>query len=118
AYHEWVGQPELPDRVIDLGLRTQPNIELLAELQPDVILISPMFSNIAPRLSRIAAVETLELYTPGSDTWEQMIQLTLDTATLAGNPRTGHKLVERTEAAMVSFRQQLPSETEPLLIVQ
>ncbi|WP_218573598.1 ABC transporter substrate-binding protein [Pseudomonas sp. OIL-1] len=118
AYHEWVGKPGLPDDVIDLGLRSQPNLELLASLQPDLILISPMFSNIAPRLSRIAAVETLALYTPGSDTWEQMLQLTRDTAVLAGNPQAGQNLVERTEAAMVGFREQLPSETEPLLIVQ
>jgi iron complex transport system substrate-binding protein len=28
--------------VIDIGLRAQPNRELLAELKPDLILISPL----------------------------------------------------------------------------
>ena len=51
AYHDWVAEPALPDTVVDLGLRTQPNLELLADLQPDLILISPMFSNLAPLLS-------------------------------------------------------------------
>lgn len=118
AYREWVAQPPLPDTVIDLGLRTQPNLELLADLQPDLILISPMFSNIAPRLSQIARVETLELYTPGSDAWEQMIHLTQDTARLAGNPRAGHRLVDTTESAMRGFRERIPANTKPLLIVQ
>jgi iron complex transport system substrate-binding protein len=41
-YRAWVGEPQLPAGVIDIGLRAQPNRELLAELKPDLILISPL----------------------------------------------------------------------------
>lgn len=118
AYHDWVAEPAMPATVIDLGLRTQPNLELLADLQPDVILISQMFSNIAPRLSQVAPVEMLELYIPGNDTWTQMLQLTRDAARLAGQPQAGQRLIDKTESAMLEYRQQLPAQTEPLLIVQ
>jgi len=118
AYHDWVAEPALPASVIDLGLRTQPNLELLADLEPDVILISQMFSNIAPRLSRVAPVEMLQLYVPGTDTWTQMLQLTRDAARLVGQPQAGERLIDRTEAAMRAYRQQLPAQTKALLIVQ
>lgn len=118
AYHDWVAEPKLPASVTDLGLRTQPNLELLADLEPDLILISPMFSNLTPRLEQVAPVEMLELYTPGSDTWAQMLQLTRDTARLAGQPRGGQQLIDRAETAMLGHRQQLPEHTRPLLIVQ
>ncbi len=118
AYREWVAEPSLPDSVIDLGLRTQPNLELLADLQPDLILISPMFSNLGPRLSRIAEVKTLALYTPGSNAWRQIIDITRDTAALARNPEAGETLITRSEAAMAKFRERLPLKSEPVLIVQ
>ncbi|WP_230660979.1 ABC transporter substrate-binding protein [Psychrobacter sp. I-STPA10] len=37
-YPVWVGQPKLPESIIDIGIRGQPNVELLAYLHPDVIL--------------------------------------------------------------------------------
>lgn len=36
-YPVWVNTPKLPDSVLDIGIRGQPNTELLAQLQPDLI---------------------------------------------------------------------------------
>ena len=33
-YRLWVSEPPLPDSVIDVGLRTEPNLELLTEMKP------------------------------------------------------------------------------------
>lgn len=118
AYHDWVTQPALPDTVMDLGLRSQPNLELLVSMDPDLILISPMFANVAPRLSQIAPVEMLELYSPGSATWPQMLELTRKTASLAGKPEAGERLITETETTMAALRQQLQGQTQPLLIIQ
>lgn len=118
AYRHWVKAPPLPDEVTDLGLRTQPNLELLASLAPDRILISPMFANLAPRLSRIAPVETLALYTPGADTWPQMRDLTRKVAQLVGRPAAGERLIEDTEAHLAALRQRLPAHPPSLLLVQ
>ncbi|GGY09496.1 ABC transporter substrate-binding protein [Litchfieldella qijiaojingensis] len=118
AYHDWVGEPPLPDSVIDLGLRTQPNLELLASLEPDRILISPMFANLTSRLSRIAPVENLALYTPQSDTWEQMGELTRQVARLVERPHAGERLIETTEAHLASLRNSLGDDHPPLLIIQ
>ncbi|MFC3284758.1 ABC transporter substrate-binding protein [Litchfieldella rifensis] len=118
AYRDWVGEPALPSSVTDLGLRTQPNLELLATLAPDRILISPMFANLTPRLSRIAPVENLALYTPEGDTWQQMCRLTRQIARLVGRPAAGERLVDDTEARLASLRERLDDDQAPLLLVQ
>ncbi|UYG09722.1 iron-siderophore ABC transporter substrate-binding protein [Halomonas sp. M4R1S46] len=118
AYHAWVVEPALPDTTTDLGLRSQPNLERLASLAPERILISPMFANLAPRLERIAPVENLPLYRPGRDTWTEMRELTRSLGGLVGRPEAAARLIETTEARLDALRQRLDETTPPLLIVQ
>ena len=75
-YQAWVGEPRLPAGVVDIGLRTQPNRELLAELKPDRILISPLAAPLAPTLSRIAPVSTIALYDGQTDLWQRLHEVT------------------------------------------
>nr|WP_240454037.1 ABC transporter substrate-binding protein [Halomonas sp. NO4] len=118
AYHDWVGKPALPPSVVDLGLRTQPNLELLASLEPHHILISPMFANLAPRLSRIAPVEHLALYSPDIETWREMRELTRRVAALVDRPNAAEMLIADTEATLAKLRKQLPANPGPLLMAQ
>ncbi|AUX92442.1 Fe(3+)-hydroxamate ABC transporter substrate-binding protein FhuD [Mixta gaviniae] len=53
-YRDWVGEPQLPASVIDVGLRTEPNLELLTQLQPSLILYSSGYGPSPEVLSRIA----------------------------------------------------------------
>ncbi|QNU44248.1 Fe(3+)-hydroxamate ABC transporter substrate-binding protein FhuD [Mixta calida] len=53
-YRDWVGGLELPASVIDVGLRTEPNLELLTQLKPSLILYSSGYGPSPERLSRIA----------------------------------------------------------------
>ncbi|GGM36132.1 ferrichrome ABC transporter substrate-binding protein [Paraliobacillus quinghaiensis] len=59
-YHNWVNiEPELSEDVVDVGTRQQPNIEAIAELNPDVIItagfrheeIMDSLEEIAPTLA-------------------------------------------------------------------
>ncbi|MFP4138364.1 MAG: iron-siderophore ABC transporter substrate-binding protein [Halomonas sp.] len=118
AYHAWVEEPALPDTTIDLGLRSQPSLELLASLEPERILISPMFANLAPRLERIAPVESLPLYSPERDTWAEMRELTLSLGELVDRPEAAKELIETTEAKLDKLSQEVAGDRPPLLIVQ
>ncbi|PRY68274.1 ABC transporter substrate-binding protein [Halomonas ventosae] len=118
AYQAWVGAPRLPAATVDLGLRSQPNLELLASLAPERILISPMFANLAPRLSRIAPVTTLPLYSPGRETWPQLHELTREVGRLAHRKAAAERLIAETEARLEAQRQRLPARVPPLLVVQ
>ncbi|MFG6175952.1 iron-siderophore ABC transporter substrate-binding protein [Halomonas sp. THAF12] len=118
AYRAWVKNPALPDSVTDLGLRTQPNLELLADLAPERILISPMFANLTPRLERIAPVDNLSLYSPGRDTWTEMRELTRRVAGIVGRSEAATRLIEDTQSRLATLGERLDEGTPPLLIVQ
>ncbi|MGQ4877357.1 ABC transporter substrate-binding protein [Billgrantia sp. LNSP4103-1] len=117
-YHSWVGKPRLPGEVADIGLRAQPNVELLAHLDPSRIIITPMFSHLSPRLRRIAPVESNALYTPESDTWEAILELTRALGQAHGRIEEAEALIAATEARFEELRQALPKELPPLLLVQ
>lgn len=38
VWDQWVRDPELPDTVVDLGIRYQPNVELVAQLPVDMVV--------------------------------------------------------------------------------
>ncbi|WKX27898.1 ABC transporter substrate-binding protein [Tatumella ptyseos] len=42
-YRQWVVTPSLPAATIELGLRNEPNMELLAQLRPDIMIL-PYYS--------------------------------------------------------------------------
>ena len=62
-YGERVVSPELPNDVIDLGLRSWPNMELLKSLRPDFIFTQAGYGIQAASLEPIAPTLTLPLFT-------------------------------------------------------
>lgn len=53
-YNQWVNQPTLPPSVIDVGQRTEPNLELLQQLQPSLVLLSQGYGPSPQQLAPIA----------------------------------------------------------------
>ncbi|MDI9220357.1 Fe(3+)-hydroxamate ABC transporter substrate-binding protein FhuD [Pantoea sp. EA-12] len=60
-YRIWVGEPQLPANTIDLGLRTEPNLELMTQLQPSLILHSNGYGPALDKLQRIAPTMGFDL---------------------------------------------------------
>lgn len=118
AYEAWVGEPAVPNEVTNLGLRMQPNLELLSMMDPDRILISPMLASAEPKLGRIAPVETFELYSPDADIWQRMEALTRELGELAGRGEAAEDLIRRTHEAIERMGERIPADTRPLLIIQ
>ncbi len=56
GYRKWVVQPALPDSVVNVGKRSEPNMERIASLDPDVIILSTDQSGLAGKMSRVAPV--------------------------------------------------------------
>ncbi|WP_339022159.1 ABC transporter substrate-binding protein [Aeromonas salmonicida] len=118
AYRAWVGEPLLPADVVDIGLRAQPNRELLAELKPDRILISPLAAQLAPTLSRIAPVQSIALYDPQTDLWQRLHAATLTIAALVNKTAEANELLTDLNRDLEQMKQTLPAELPPLLVVQ
>lgn len=120
-YHQWVGEPRIPSSATDMGLRTQPNFELLAQVPPEQTLISSMFAGLTPRLERIAPVSSFALYSPGTDTWQEMQTLTRQLGELTERQPQAEALIAQTQELMTSLRETRPlsqAEIAPLLMVQ
>jgi ABC-type Fe3+-hydroxamate transport system substrate-binding protein len=60
-YNIWVGDPPLPSSVIDIGLRTEPNLELMTQLEPALILHSKGYGPALDKLQRIAPTMGFDL---------------------------------------------------------
>ncbi|MGC3874964.1 ABC transporter substrate-binding protein [Halomonas sp. GXIMD04776] len=118
AYRDWVGTPALPPSVMDLGLRAQPNLELLASLDPAHILITPLFAALESRLSRIAPVTTLGIYASGDDPWSGMLAATRELGELVDRPEAAERLIKTTNAHLAKAKRHLPENLPPLLLVQ
>ena len=56
-YNLWVNEPKIPDSVIDIGLRTEPNLELLTQMKPSYLVWSAGYGPSAETLARIDALK-------------------------------------------------------------
>ncbi|HEH9406141.1 TPA: ABC transporter substrate-binding protein [Aeromonas bestiarum] len=118
SYRAWVGEPLLPAEVVDIGLRAQPNRELLAELKPDRILISPLAAPLAQTLSRIAPVQSIAFYDPQTDLWQRLHEATLTIAALVNKTAEAERLLAGLDRDLAQMRAELPADLPPLLLVQ
>jgi ABC-type Fe3+-hydroxamate transport system substrate-binding protein len=59
-YARLVVEPAAPPQVRELGLRSEPNLELVDRLRPDLVLIAPQMEPLRERVERIAPVESFE----------------------------------------------------------
>ncbi|WP_380181933.1 Fe(3+)-hydroxamate ABC transporter substrate-binding protein FhuD [Kalamiella sp. sgz302252] len=53
-YQLWVGEPKLPDTTVDVGLRTEPNLELMVQMRPSLILYSAGYGPAKEKFAKIA----------------------------------------------------------------
>lgn len=117
AYEAWVQVPDMPTEVTDIGLRTQPNLELLDQMELDQILISPQFLSLKPVLSRIARTQVVPA-NAGETPWKSVLTRTRRIARHVNRAAAGEALIERTERQLNAHRRAIPEDSRPLLVVQ
>ncbi len=116
-YQRWAGVERLPSGVLDVGLRAQPNRELIAQQAPDHVLLSPLFMRLSDQLSTIAPITALATYQPGGPLWERLKRTTVTLAKLSGNQAAAATLIDGVETYLSQQKARLEPQP-PLLIVQ
>lgn len=116
-YQRWAGAGQLPDDILDIGLRAQPNRELMAQQLPDHILLSPLYMRLSDQLSTIAPVTGLGTYQPGNSLWQRLVQTTNTLAALSGDDEAAAPLIHGVEAYLEQQKAAL-GEQPPLIVVQ
>jgi ferric hydroxamate transport system substrate-binding protein len=61
-WNRWVVEPPMPGDVVDIGSSWEVNFELLAALEPDLVLTTPYLKALRPRLESLAPVLSIPVY--------------------------------------------------------
>lgn len=116
-YRLWVIEPRLPDRVADVGQRTQPNLELMAALAPDTILAIQDHDAILPQLRRIAPVLRLPIYGREQRPWDRSAAAARAIGGRLNTPGAADRLIEAVERRYATARAALDGRpVRPLLL--
>lgn len=116
-YGRVVGEPALPSGVVDLGLRGNPNLELLSSLAPDLIVISNFYEYRRAGFERIADVVSLPVYLAGEPCLPILRQSTLALGQRIGRPEQAESLVMALEAAIADVRQAQRPDGRPAMAI-
>ncbi|OHV12783.1 hypothetical protein BH688_01690 [Kushneria phosphatilytica] len=117
SYARWVGEPAIPEGVQDIGLRNQPNLELLAQLAPDGIVTVSFLAGDS-RLSRIAPVHIFNIYTSDRDPWQQALRVTRQLGQLTHHQQAAEQLITRVSEEIARIRRSGVDQHSPVAVLQ
>ncbi|WP_439257681.1 iron-siderophore ABC transporter substrate-binding protein [Lonepinella sp. BR2271] len=118
SYQRWVGEPKLPASTLDLGLRMQPNKEMLSQIKVEMFINSNFFANLSESLQPLSPTHLVNFYQDG-DIWQNMQYATRQIGALISQSENAEKLIEQTFAYFEQLKTELESyQQRPLAIVQ
>ncbi|MFT6985711.1 MAG: ABC-type Fe3+-hydroxamate transport system substrate-binding protein [Psychromonas sp.] len=106
-YQTWVVKPAIPDAVQDVGTRTEPNLEKLASLKPDLILIASPQKDLMVRLQTIAPVLYYETYNADQDSAAAAIENFKNIAGVVGKSTRAEQKLNDMKERFRELKQQL-----------
>ena len=116
-YRMWVNEPVLPDSVIDVGLRTEPNLELLTQMKPSMLVWSAGYGPSPKILARIAPGRSFA-FSDGKQPLEQARRSLLEMAELLNKQDVAHRHLAEFDAYIDSLKPRFAARGErPVLIM-
>nr|MBF0685547.1 iron-siderophore ABC transporter substrate-binding protein [Pseudomonas sp.] len=106
-YREWVVRPNLPASTLSAGTRLEPNLELLIELKPDLILISPVLADMQVQLARIAPVLQFDAYRHDHDNAAVARQIFIELGRLLDRESQARQRLQHIEQRFTQLRTRL-----------
>ncbi len=115
-YNVWVGEPPLPPHTIDVGLRIEPNIELMTQLQPSLILCSNGYRPPPEKLQRISPIMCFDLNRGDGKPFSAARDSLRALATRIGSEAEAH--LQMLDRELAAARQRLaPYAQRPILLM-
>lgn len=121
GYQDWVSEPALNDSVADVGSRREPNLELLTELKPDVILISKHMASAYQQLQSIAPTVVFTVYNEDKAPLASAKHITLTLGQLFAKEEQAQQVITQTEQRLAANGHKVlkaNSNTKPLLFIR
>lgn len=105
-YGRLVVEPAIPAQVSEIGLRSEPNLELLRQLAPDLIVVDPSLASARARLEQIAPVDIFTTLAPGRRPLATAQESTRQLAARLGLGAACERYLDSFEAALAGYRTQ------------
>ncbi|RIY31628.1 hypothetical protein CJP74_06800 [Psittacicella melopsittaci] len=107
SYNVWVKEPKInANLTADLGTRLQPNLEVIAKLDVDLFINSPMYASITPKLEEFAPVQLVN-FTAENDIWAQVLSSTHEIAKLAQVENTANNYIATSQRELADLKEKL-----------
>ncbi|WP_045628403.1 ABC transporter substrate-binding protein [Vibrio vulnificus] len=121
GYQQWVAKPHLNADAIDVGSRREPNLELLSNIQPDVILISKHLAAAYEPLSKIAPVLVYSVYSEEKQPLESAKRITRSLGKLFDKEQQAEQVIAQTDQRLAANGAKITSAgkaDKPLLFAR
>ena len=111
-------EPAVPPSVADLGLRGEPNFEMLRLARPDLIAISSFYEYQRTNFERIAPVFSMPVYKPGRPPYALAEEAALALGRALGRMGAAQRLVGQAQAELSRRREELrPWRGRPFFVI-
>jgi iron complex transport system substrate-binding protein len=112
GYQQYVNIPlSLAETVQDVGTRQEPNLEAIAQLQPDLILgVNFRHQTILSALESIAPTRLFQVYSDQVSQLTRLKQVFREMARLADHQAEGEKKLQRLETTLTEARETLSNQ--------
>jgi len=118
GYQNLVVAPPLPDSTLDLGVHTEPSLERLHRIKPDLIVSTPALESLRHLVEPIAPVLSLGIFPAPSGALQRAREQTLALAGAIGIEDAARSYLDRTEIELARLRADLCRKPAPVFVVR
>lgn len=104
TYRQWLPEPVLPAATVNLGTRSEPNLELLAEIRPDRIIISSWQAGMLARFATIAPTESAVIFDARRKPYARIRELLLDVGRTVGREDAARRRLAECDDVLDTLR--------------
>ncbi|MGF1748140.1 ABC transporter substrate-binding protein [Vibrio cionasavignyae] len=102
GYQDWVGVPTLPSDTVDVGSRREPNLELIASLKPDLIIMSAHLAPAYKKLNSIAPTLALTIYNDSKQPYQNAKRIIQTLGDVFERQQAAQTLIDKTAAKLAT----------------
>ncbi|MDX1635755.1 MAG: iron-siderophore ABC transporter substrate-binding protein, partial [Marinobacter sp.] len=107
GYPVWVQEPPLPEGPQNVGSRSAPSLEAIAELKPDLIVTSGQLAPAWELLRGIAPTYVISVYDKGAEPYQRARTMLLTLAEILGRQERAQAVLAEQDQVMTQQRQRL-----------
>ena len=107
VWDRWVGSPKLPNAITDLGIRYQPNAELIAQLPVDMVIDNYFYEHARNLYGDVPAESVMFAAEGETATWADYTEPTRKLGELIDNPALAERYIDQSQQDIARASKQL-----------